>query len=86
MTRRRFLMLLAGGTMGLALGAAGCGSGAARPDTLRLCGPALAEPPAAPALPVPSFTARRETLPATVGAPASRRLAAQRCRGPPAAA
>jgi len=43
MTRRRFLTLLAGGTMGLALGAAGCGSGAARPDTLRLSGPALAE-------------------------------------------
>ncbi len=51
-----------------------------------LGGPALAEPPAAPVLPLPSLRAERETLPAAVAASASQRLAAQGCRGPPPAA
>jgi len=48
-----------------------------------LGGPALAEPPAAPTLPLPAFRAARVSPPAAVAAPTSRVLAAQGCRGPP---
>jgi NitT/TauT family transport system substrate-binding protein len=55
MTRRRFLRLLAGGTMGLALGAAGCGGAKAPAAAPSFCGPALAET-------LPLLRLRREML------------------------